>query len=195
MTCVDFTTVFRRILAGLIAMVWWSGGSVLPSGGGEGLLQQHLSEASWAWVEEEATLHWCLDARCNASYGWRLRRPPDSRGVIEIAIEDTGGVAWSMKGTNKTVFLIQNDHLYYVDFWPGHDGGRLVCVDLARRQKLWECTIGGILNVISKSAYSSARTIAIRENAVWVHGLETYGKFINVVDIKSGKILGERRFD
>ena len=101
-------------------------------------------------------------------------------------------VAW--EGHNRSVFTLQGDVLVYADFHPSSTGCSVVAFDLKAKKQLWKTQLHGI-GPVTHFRYSNLVTLEIINNdAVQVFGNESFGQYLEIVDLKTGKTVGHRKY-
>jgi len=147
-------------------------------------------EMRWFWYEEETELTNCLK-KCER-IEWRVEHAPARD--ISVVIPTKGGKPYSFAAHWNTVFCHDEARLYYVKFSQIMPGGNVICVNLATGKEEWKCEVGRIVNEINFTSYASRRFIYSQDGMVFVMGNETGGRFLNIIDASTGKLLAEREF-
>ena len=112
-------------------------------------------------------------------------------GRVVIRILKDGGVVHFFEGHKGTVFAVGDGVLYYADFGPITSGCAVVAYDLKAKKQLWKAGLKG-LGPIGHSRYSNAVNLGLDKQAVCVRGRESAGRYIEYVDLKTGKTVGHK---
>ena len=70
----------------------------------------------------------------------------------------------------------------------------MVAIGLARKKELWKTKLQG-LGAIKHFKYSNRVTLQLGGTIAVIRGKESAGKYIELVDLETGKTLANRRFD
>jgi|GEM_PF-2756883 len=150
--------------------------------------EKHLK--AFRWEPEEATIHFSI-ARHEGRYRIRFSKALYFEGPISFLDED--GLALRVRGHEHSAFLIEDDTLYFADYWPIRNGCRIAAYDLSCGEPLWSTELLGILYV-NHSCYSNRVAIDMEEGIVVVRGHEAGGDYVECVDAETGNILAHRLF-
>jgi hypothetical protein len=153
--------------------------------------ENRAREMRWFWYDEQAELTHCLKE--SERIKWRVEHTPRRSLSVEIPTKD--GTTYSFDAHWNTVFCHDEARLYYVRFSPIGPGGNVIAVNLATGKEEWRCEVGRIVHEVSFVSYSSKRLIFVRDGMVFVVGNESGGRFLNIIDASTGKLLAERRFE
>jgi hypothetical protein len=155
---------------------------------------QKIADATaWTWATERASVSDSFLKFPN-TYQVELIRPKDKFGVVMIRLLDDGKEALAWAGHYGSVFALSGDVLVYADFHPNRNGCSLIAFDLKQKKQLWKTDLKG-LGPIPHSRYANAVTLEFIDNAtVRVFGNESAGKYLEIVDINTGKTVGHRTY-
>jgi hypothetical protein len=157
-----------------------------------GQVYQKIADSTpWSWSADRASV---TDSflRLPNTYQVELIRPKDKTGVVTIRFLDDGKEAFAWMGHYGSVFAMSGDVLVYADFGPGRTGCSLIAYDLKQKKQVWKTALMG-LGPINHSRYANAVTLEFIDNAtVRVFGNESAGKYLEIVDINTGKTVGHR---
>ena len=155
---------------------------------------QKIADATpWGWSADRATV---ADSflRLPNTYQAELIRPKDKSGVVIICLTDGGKELYSWMGHYGSVFALSGDVLVYADYGQGRTGCSLIAYDLMQKKQLWQTALKG-LGPIPHSRYSNSVNLEYIDNAtVRVFGNESAGKYLEFVDINTGKTVGHRTY-
>jgi hypothetical protein len=151
--------------------------------------QKKADEAPWQWSDERATAE-SSAKRLTGDYKAEIG-PLDTFGYGTIRIVQDGGVVHSFGGHKRTAFAVRDGVLYYADFRPVSTGCSVVAYDLKAKKPLWKARLKG-LGPIGHSRYQNAVNLDLDKQAVCVRGKESVGRYIEFVDLKTGKTVGHK---
>ncbi len=119
----------------------------------------------------------------------------------EVRFTSDGKTILTIPGFGTSFRTDEDDHLYVAV--PGGEGGIVSAYDLRDGKKLWESKLKAI-SVLSHSAYRSEVTMSNSSvtgpagavaYVLTIHGHETFGDYIEILDCETGKLLAHRQFD
>jgi hypothetical protein len=90
-----------------------------------------------------------------------------------------------------SVFVVAQDVLYYADFRPFRNGCVIIAFDLKAQKLLWKTWLWGI-GGFAHSQYWNHIYLEIDRRHLTVYGNEAYGRYIEIVDLSTGKTVGNR---
>ena len=152
--------------------------------------QKKAEQAPWAWSDERASVTY--SAR-QLGGGYKAEfRPCDTFGYGTVRVLKDGGVVHSFAGHTRTVFAVRDDILYYADFGPITSGCAVVAYDLKAKKQLWKTHLRGLRDGRPHSVYRNAVLLDLDGQAVCVRGRESAGRYIEYVDLKTGKTVGHK---
>jgi len=155
--------------------------------------QKTAADTAWSWSAERASVSDSYLKFPN-TYGIELIRKKNKYGEITIRIMDDGKELVAWEGHNRSVFTLQGDVLVYADFHPSSTGCSVVAFDLKAKKQLWKTQLHGI-GPVTHFRYSNLVTLEIINNdAVQVFGNESFGQYLEIVDLKTGKTVGHRKY-
>ena len=92
-------------------------------------------------------------------------------------------------------FVFVGSSVVYSDHHPNAPGCRLIAWDLKESKQLWATSLKAV-PYLASSQYVNQINMTIEEGQITVFGNESYGQYIETVDLKSGKttshLLGTR---
>lgn len=97
------------------------------------------------------------------------------------------------RGYPDTVFARSGDVLYVAEFNPATSGCTVVATDLKSGKQLWRSNLKGI-GPVDHSRYRNHVTIDAEGEVLVVRGHETLGRYIEYIDMKSGKTVGHKKY-
>ena len=149
------------------------------------------SQAEWTGEKNQSLLS-CFGALFK--YRARLETTTDRLKLIFTLIDlNDESEIFSWEGHYASVFLVKEDILFFANFSSVGTGGEIVAVNLSKGKEIW-CEKLKALGDISHMAYSNKIQIEHRQNAIWVWGNESFGKYLELKDMKTGKTIAHRVF-
>jgi hypothetical protein len=154
--------------------------------------QKMATDAKWLLPEDEGFLR-CL-AHELSDYQLEVIRRKGYRWDATLRVVADKKEIYSWPAHLGTVFMEQEGVLYHADFSPIATGCSLVAFDLKAGKKLWDAPLKGI-GPTSHSKYRNAvRLESVDVNVVAVYGKESHGRYVEIVDRKTGKTVGHKVF-
>jgi hypothetical protein len=184
------------ILAGTTWM--WLGNQGLARSANAEDAEALAKNVEWKWDKLTSVLSYSLQQMPSTSeFGWRLSSDLDRRDVLELTFVNKSAktTVWSTQAHWSTVFRTGGKKIYIVQSPAMTYGGKVLCIDGSSGRMDWECPIGAILKVGSHSLYVTSRAIELTDDFVLVWGNETGGRFLDVIDRKTGRLLASRKFE
>jgi outer membrane protein assembly factor BamB len=145
-----------------------------------------IKQTRWQF-ENRSTLDW---ARGIAGYDITLSRAAGSR-VVEVAVSKQGAKIYGWNATAATPIAIAADTLFYVSHSEIASGATVIAVDLRTGKQSWSARLTG-LGPISHSQYLNHVWFAVEPDVIVVQSVEASGKYIELVDRKTGKSVANR---
>ena len=153
--------------------------------------QKKADEAPWEWSDERATTE---GAAKHLPAGYRAEvEPQGTWGDAALRLVKDGNVVHCFDGHLRTVFAVRDDVLYYADYHPSSSGCAVVAYDLRKRKQLWKTHLKG-LGGVDHSKYHNAVNLDLEKYAVCVRGKESAGRYVEYVDLKTGKTVGHKKY-
>ena len=155
--------------------------------------QNFADKAEWPSPDKFDDLTKCLNRElrnyevqliCRAGLGSRVAR-------IRVMDKDKEVYAWDSH--LNAAFFERNGVLYYADYWPNSSGCAIVARDLKSGKQLWYARLEGI-GPTFHSAYDNTVHLNPLDDVVSVYGDELNGRYVEVVDLKTGKTVGHKKF-
>ena len=153
--------------------------------------QKIADSTPWTWTAERASVSDSF-LRFPSTYQVELIRKKNKYGEITIRLLDDGKELVSWEGHYRSVFSLQGDVLVYAAFHPSSTGCAVVAYELKNKKQLWKTDLKG-LGPIDHFRYSNSVNLEIINNdAVRVFGNESAGQYLEIVNLKTGKMVGHR---
>ena len=154
--------------------------------------QKLADDAKWDWQPERIGLLQSVMGY-NGAYQIEIVKKPNTFGNVTIRFTKDDKEAFTMEGSYATTFAGKDHILYYADYHPSSSGCSLVAYDLANKKTLWKTPLKG-LGPIAHTRYSNRVAVDLAGEAVKVLGNESAGKYIEFVDLQTGKPVGHKVF-
>jgi hypothetical protein len=124
------------------------------------------------------------------------RTPDDPWDVnsLQFKIQLDGRTLLSIKGHRNSVFAIDGNVLYFVEFHPNSEGGVVTAHDFKNRKQLWSTKLQAA-GFCTHFAYSNEILVRLTPDAVEIAGHETCGNYVEVLDRATGKLLANKQFE
>ena len=143
-----------------------------------------LTGFSWEFSREE-TLKTCIDKN-RSDYKVVSKSAVYWDEDIEVSLNDRSIYKWT--GHHESKFIIVSERLYYCSYTPASTGCSLVCVNLKSGKKEWTTHLYG-MGPLSHSKYRNEVFLKIKDGKAIVCGIESAGKYFELIDLSSGKII------
>jgi hypothetical protein len=159
--------------------------------------QRKADAAKWRWSKEHASLHYSISKYLTDFEVKIAHNKPkeDELWIVEpltITILDKETPIYSFRGWDSNVFTRLGNVIYIAEFCPIRTGCSLVAFDLKNRVQLWKSWRKGI-GPVMHSKYLNLVNIEVDEGAILVFGNEAQGRYIEYVDLETGKTVGHKK--
>jgi hypothetical protein len=156
--------------------------------------QKVAEKEEWKWDKEQASVFYS-QKQYKGSYEVELQKPGLEGGIANTTIrfKDGDNEIFSIIGHDGTVFAERKNVLYYADFSQWSSGCTVVAYDLKSKKQLWKTNLKG-LGPIDHTKYHNAVILELKDDALHILGNESAGKYVEYVELKSGKTVGHRVF-
>ena len=154
----------------------------------ETLSKQALAEKTqWAWPLETATPQDCA-RNFGGGYDVEIAQPkePSSPTMVQVCKDGNDVVTW--RADTGSVFVRGSDVVYRAEFSPYASGCSAVAYHL-KRGELWKTPLWGI-GPMGNSMYTNRVNMKLDGDYLIVYGDESAGRYIQLVDIRTGRIVG-----
>jgi hypothetical protein len=160
--------------------------------------QQHADRAEWLWEPEEANLLFCV-RRDFQDHQAEIICPKKTRDgflnePLTVRLTDDGKEVYSFMAHDESVFTRRGDVLYLAEFSPIATGCSVVAYDFKAKKELWKTHLKGIGPVDHEKYRNEVTITTAGDDAIFVTGKESSGRYIEYVDMKSGKTVGHKVF-
>ena len=118
--------------------------------------------------------------------------PANVVGPLTLTLKREGQPVYSWKGHEYSVFAIAHDVLYRAEFLPNLTGCAVMAYDLKGGKTLWRTRLWGVFGVTAHSQYQNRINLGIDDRHLIVYGNESVGYYIEILDLKTGKTVGQR---
>ncbi len=158
--------------------------------------QKVADQQPWRFNWYAANLLYCVD-RDLRDYEVEIRCPkkghPREDHRLTIRLLTDGKEVFRFRGYSDTVFARSGDVLYVAEFAPSVTGCTVVATDLKSGKQLWRSNLKGI-GPVDHSRYRNHVTIDAQGEVLVVRGHESLGRYIEYIDMKSGKTVGHKKY-
>jgi len=157
--------------------------------------QKLADETIWDWPEEKASLTYSYE-HYKGKFEIEIQASSLEGGFRDSLVKfknADGKEFFSITGHNGTVFVENKNILYYADFCPISTGCTLIAYDLQARKRVWKVKLKGA-GPVDHSKYHNAVVLYLKEGGICVQGNESYGRYVEFVDIKTGNTVGHKKF-
>jgi len=152
--------------------------------------QSAVERMAWKWVDGQSLPEYCAEV-IGGGYHVTLEPVPANAAAITIRVSRDGKDVYSWQGHKHSVFVRRGDVLYYADFRFQASGCTVVAYDLTSRRRLWKTILWGI-GPQRHSRYSNRINMAADGTYLIVYGNEGFGRYIEMLDPKTGQTVGHR---
>lgn len=110
-------------------------------------------------------------------------------------LDDNSNEVYAWDGGVETPFVERNGILYYALYWRHSSGCEIVAYDLKQQKHLWRSWLQGI-GPVFHSIYGNEVRFGTSEHkeVLKVFGRESFGRYVEIVDLESGKTVGHKQF-
>jgi hypothetical protein len=155
--------------------------------------QKIADKEAWEWSKEKASAEYCKQAYKGDYEVDLLPSGGDGGGSLYIRFYFNDKEVHSILGHAGTVFGERKNVVYYADFTPYSNGCAVIAYDLKAKKQLWKTDLKG-LGPIDHKKYRNEVILELKDDVIRVLGQESAGKYVEYVDLKSGKTVANRVF-
>ncbi len=157
---------------------------------GETLSQQALADKTpWSWPLETATPDACA-RHFGGGYDVAIKAPQEPSLPPMIEVQKAGKTIVSLRSHVASVFVRGGDTLYYADYSPHSAGCSIVAYHLSQGER-WKTPLWAI-GPLGQSMYANRVNMKLDGNHLIVYGDESAGRYIELLDVRTGRIVGRR---
>ena len=153
--------------------------------------QKIADTTKWKWDDKTATL--AHSVSLTQSTDEIKVEPKDARFDAKVTFSKNGEKRFTLAAHEHTVFRIVGDTLVFAHFSPVSNGAELIAFDLKTGKQLWDTKLRGI-GLVMHFSYRNRVNMEISNGTVTVFGNESFGKYVEIVDMKTGKTIGHKKF-
>jgi hypothetical protein len=184
----------RELVCGVFLAGVWSLAAVAAPAPEAKDYQKIADQEAWEWSKEKASAEYCKKTYKGDYEVELLPSGGDSiGGSLNIRFYFNDKEVHSILGHAGTVFGERMKVVYYTDFTPYSSGCTVIAYDLKAKKQLWKTDLKG-LGPISHTKYHNAVILEVKDDVVRILGQESAGKYLEYVDLKSGKTVANRVF-
>jgi hypothetical protein len=124
---------------------------------------------------------------------------PNNFNRGEFTFQKKDGPKVAISGHTQSAIVVRGDRLYVAGFSPIATGCKVTAYDLTTGKKAWEKELDGI-GPVDHSKYRNRVAMGVEKHPTATHsalvvtGSEAYGRYIEVLDLGTGKQLAHKRF-
>jgi hypothetical protein len=164
---------------------------------------KEIESVPWRWPKEDPNLFSSvLDVPINTPYEVALIRRPRASVLPErvdahpfdVRILHDKEVLFEAPAEASTVFKLVGNRLYYAEFSGMTFGCKIIAFDLDSKKQLWKTDLKAV-GPIGHSIYSNRVSLKLEEGVLNVQGWETKGKYIEYLDVTTGRTVAHRVFE
>jgi hypothetical protein len=156
--------------------------------------QKIADKEAWEWAKEKASAEYCKKSYKGDYEVELLPSGGDGGGgSVNIRFYFNEKEVYTLVGHAGTVFGERKNVVYYADFTPYSSGCTVIAYDMKAKKQLWKTDLQG-LGPIRHTKYHNAVILEVKDDVVRVLGQESAGKYLEYVDLKSGKTVANRIF-
>jgi hypothetical protein len=156
--------------------------------------EQSGKPLEWRWSKAKASLAYSTKQHLPDHEVERVL-PKEYYTPINIRTKQDRAIIYSSKDASEsTVFTRWKDKLYIAEYCPIATGCEVVAVDLKSGKQLWRTQLQGI-GPTGHSKYLNLVNIETDGKIIIVAGNEAHGRYVEHLDMQTGKTLANKRFD
>ncbi|WP_165074903.1 hypothetical protein [Paludisphaera rhizosphaerae] len=155
--------------------------------------QTAAEEMPWRWSDERALAKTSV-RELGGGYQARIEPIQENSRIPTITLTREGKDVYSWRGHDYSVFVVARDVLYYPDFSDHGAGCTVLAYDLTEGKLLWRTALWTTPQG-NHSQYSNRINLEVDDHHLIVYGNESYGRYLELLDTQSGKIVGYRLID
>lgn len=162
-------------------------------GDGRGLVYQKIADETEWTIRDSGALPECIN-RHSAGYQFeRVDAEAGTSATVRVRREGKELFAYTPSSDDPCYFE-DGGVFYYADYRYGTYGCKLVAIDLSTARELWRTELKAIGPVAHSKYRNQVWIEPFDEATVIVFGNEAYGKYIEIVDRKTGYTVGHKVF-
>ena len=160
-------------------------------------MNQDEQQVTWRFFPDYASILYYLENKPKGFEVQILRPAEWDRGgrKMQVKILKEGKAIHKWDSHTEGAFVFVGSTVVYSDHHPNAPGCRLIAWDLKESKQLWATSLKAV-PALDTSQYQNQINMTIEEGQITVFGNESYGQYIETVDLKSGKttshLLGTR---
>jgi outer membrane protein assembly factor BamB len=159
---------------------------------GAPLAGDHGEKLKWRWAKEKASLAYSIKQHLQ-DYDVELVKDKEYLTPINIRSKKSRRIVYLFKdGHDNTVFTRLHDTLFVAEYCAIASGCEVVSVDLKTGKQLWKSRLQGI-GPTRHSKYRNLVNIETDGKYIIVNGNEAHGRYVELLDIKTGQTLANKK--
>jgi hypothetical protein len=100
--------------------------------------------------------------------------------------------AWEDRGAGA--YLARHDVLYRADYGPISSGCAIIAFDLKAGKDLWKSSLKGLGPIKHSKYHNRVWMDPVADGVLGVYGHESAGRYVELVDFKTGRTVGHKVF-
>jgi len=153
--------------------------------------ERRARETNWAWPDRDPNL---LESIISRSDPYQIELKHLKYDQFEVRVLAGNKFIHAFKAHRGTTFKICGSYLVYPEFNPGDTGGWITAYDLLKAKQLWKQELEAV-GPISHARYYNRLVLDVIYGVVFVQGWESYGKYHEYLDLKTGRRIANRIFE
>jgi hypothetical protein len=153
--------------------------------------QKIADKEEWKWVPERASAGSAAKNFKGDFQAEVVEKDTDGRKSAMVKFAKGDDVVFTIEGHAETVFAGRDNIVYYADFSQISSGCSVIAYDLKAKKQIWKTGLKG-LGPVAHTRYRNQVMLDIKDDAVHVLGNESFGKYVEYLDLKSGKTVGHK---
>ena len=153
----------------------------------------YVKNAQFDWIDGRADLFYSLQS-LPSGFTVQITYQSDNKYFFKITFMRDGDRLLEFTGHKGTALCVNGNVLYYTDFNRTSTGCALVAFDLAKKKQLWKTRLKGVGGISHSRYVNSVILHPPWRGGIIVKGRESFGDYIEIVDLGSGRSLVNRLF-
>jgi hypothetical protein len=160
-----------------------------------------MKDRAFKLEEAQTAMTDAITAAKKAGYAIEYAGDPNGFGSGDYTFAKKDGQKLTVSGHAQSAFAFNGDTLYFADFSSISTGCKIVSYDLATGKKIRETRLEG-LGPIAHTKYRNRVVMSVEKHptvkeafALVITSQEAAGRYIEVIDLVTGKQLAHKKFD
>jgi hypothetical protein len=152
---------------------------------------KRVSSMGWKWTGGSDPV--CCATLYLHEYRVVFSKQKNAYTAFVMRVFDDDGEVLAFNVHAGTVFTRINSVIYLADYSPRSSGCTIIAYNLKGRNRQWETRLLGIGQTLH-SGYSNRVDVSVQGELIVVQGKETNGGYVELIDSKTGRTLGNKVF-